>query len=430
MPSRKIRRTLIAVALSVAVAACARDAPPGEPTLTDDPEALAAYEAADTLWTKQGRTAAEAEEAAALLVRATELDPDFVMAQAYLAQAEAWIHQNWGRTSDRADRARAAAERAVSLAPDLYEAQAALATYYYRIPKDYEAALEHYTLAAKLAPGEAYPLRMTGYVARRAGQFERAVELLEEAAAITETRSSAWDLGNTYLRTGRYDDTRAAWERARELEPEHWQPRSALAWLDVHQNGDLSALRAFLDEREGGFVGNRWWLAMVDGEWEAAVAAMDAPGADPLSGSDGIVPRSLNVGLAYRRMGDETRAMESFQAAREMMENMVAEAPDDPRTHLALGLALAALGMPEEAIAAGRRGVELLPPERDAMIGPSGVWWLAEIYAAAGETDMALEELERLISLPHAAGLPTISMDPWLYELADHPGFNELLEIR
>ena len=320
-----------------------------------------------------------------------------------------------------------AAEKAVSVAPELPQAHAALGAYHYRIAKDYDAALQHYTRAQELNPGEAAALRMTGYVARRAGRWEQAVELLEEAATHSVTRASAWDLGNTYLRMGRYDDARAAYQEARDIAPDHWQPRHALAWLDIHERGDLTALRSILDEAEGGYVGNRWWLAMVDGDWDAALAAMEMPGNDPFSGQYGITPRSLNSGLTYRRMGDEARAMEEFEAARLMMEGMVAEAPDDPRTHLALGLALAALGRTDEAIQEGRTGVELLPPERDAMIGPNSMWWMMEIYAASGDPDAALDELEALLAEAHPGGLPTMRMDPWLYSLADLPRFQELL---
>jgi Flp pilus assembly protein TadD len=87
--------------------------------------------------------------------------------------------------------------------------------------------------------------------------------------------------------------------------------------------------------------------------------------------------RSLLAALARSRMGAEAEARDAYQQARTTMEAMVAERPDDPRSHLALGLALAGLGLTEEAIREGRAGVELLPPEEDLMIGTHSVWWLA-----------------------------------------------------
>jgi tetratricopeptide (TPR) repeat protein len=160
---------------------------------------------------------------------------------------------------------------------------------------------------------------------------------------------------------------------------------------------------------------------MVDGDLEGALEALEIPGSDPLVGQYGIRPRSLMAGLTYTRMGDAEQAQASFQAARETMEALVAEGPDDPRTHLGLGLALAGLGMKEEAIASGRTGVELLPPERDALVGPQSVWWLAEICATAGDTDAAVQEIERLASLPVGYSPPAILMDPWLQEIIDDP---------
>jgi tetratricopeptide (TPR) repeat protein len=412
--------------LLVAVVAAACSAP-RDLTRSDNAEAMVAYDSAMALWALPSRTAAQSQEASDLLEKAVGLDPEFAMGHAMLAEADAWIHQNWGRTAERAERTRQAAERAVALAPEMSEAQAAMGAYYYRVAKDYEKALEHYRKAQELKPDDVRAMRMTGYVARRAGHLDEALEVLEKAQGASPNRAGAWDLGNTYRMMGRFAEARAAYEQAQQIDPEHWQPPFELAWLDVHERGDLTALRSLLAETDGGYIGNRWWLAMQDGDWAAAVTALDAPGADPFSGSDGINPRSLMRGLAYLRMGDEAKARAEFEAAREMMAGMSSAEPDDPRTHLALGLALAALGSKDQGIEEGRHGLALLPPEQDALIGPAYQWWLVEIYAAAGEKDQALDELERLLSGPLPAGAPTFRMDPWLYTLRNEPRFKEVV---
>ena len=430
MPSRTYRPALPSLLLVFALAACTDGAPPprgdGSPELPANPEARTAFEGAEALWADPGRTVAMAEEAIDGYARAAELEPDFFPSHARLAEALAWAHQNWDRSPDVAQRALAAAERAVELAPDRTESHAALGSYYYRIAKDYPAALEHYGRASELAPEDPYPARMAGYVARRANRWEDAVELLEKARALGANRASEWDLGNTYSFLGRFDEARDAYRRAQALEPDHWQPPHALVWVDIDERGDVSGLREYLAGTEGGFSGNRWWLAMVDGDWEGAMEALQAEGADPLSGQYGITPRALLRGLAQRRMGDEAAAMASFQEAREMMQAMVAESPEDPRTHLALGLSLAALGLRDEAVAAGQRGLALMPPERDAMIGAYSVWWMAEIHATAGDADGAFEMLEVLGRNPKPSGWAGIRMDQWLHTIADDPRWGEL----
>jgi tetratricopeptide (TPR) repeat protein len=430
MPSRLTRVLAAGVVFAVSASGCGSD---GDETGASAPranaEAQAAYDSSMVLWALPTRTAAQSQEATELMEQAVALDPEFAMAYATLAEENAWIHQNWGRTSERAARTLEAAQRAVELAPKLAEAQAAMGAYHYRITKDYEKALEYYRKAQELNPEDVRAMRMTGYVARRAGHLPEALKVLEEANAMSPNRAGAWDLGNTYRMAGRFTDARAAYQQAQQIEPDHWQPPLELAWMDIHERGDPTALRRLLGEAEGGYIGNRWWLAMNDGDWAAAVAALEAPGADPFSGSDGITPRSLMRGLAYRRMGDEDKARAEFEAAREMMAGMVAAEPEDPRTHLALGLALAGLGNKDQSIEAGRHGLELLPPERDALLGPMGQWWLMEIYAMVGERDQALSELEAILSGPLPAGAPTLGMDPWLYTLSDDARFKQLVSM-
>jgi tetratricopeptide (TPR) repeat protein len=417
MRSRIPIPSLPALLLTLTLAACAGEAP--ESGASDNPEAVAAFEHGNELWA--GATRAQREEAIAEYERAVELDPEFTMAHAYLAEGLAWAHQNWDRSSEVASQALLAAQRAVELDPDEAAAHASLGAYHYRVAKDYPAALDAYSRATELAPEDERTLRMTGYVARRAGDFDEALARLLEADAISATPASVRELALTYRMMGRFEDAEAQLHRALEMDPDAVATKGALAWFDMQARADLAGVRSFLAEYPEGYVGNRWYVAMVDGDLEGALEALEIPGSDPLVGQYGIRPRSLMAGLTYTRMGDAEQAQASFQAARETMEALVAEGPDDPRTHLGLGLALAGLGMKEEAIASGRTGVELLPPERDALVGPQSVWWLAEICATAGDTDAAVQEIERLASLPVGYSPPAILMDPWLQEIIDDP---------
>jgi hypothetical protein len=55
----------------------------------------------------------------------------------------------------------------------------------------------------------------------------------------------------------------------------------------------------------------------------------------------------------------------------------------------------AALGRKEDALREGRRAVELVPVEKDAINGPRMIAQLAMIAAWAGEKDLACEPLAR-----------------------------------
>ena len=64
-----------------------------------------------------------------------------------------------------------------------------------------------------------------------------------------------------------------------------------------------------------------------------------------------------------------TRTQHS-SSARIIAEGLLRESPDDAARHAQLGLILAGLGQNDEAIAEGKRAVELLPESQDAFDGP------------------------------------------------------------
>ena len=133
-------------------------------------------------------------------------------------------------------------------------------------------------------------------------------------------------------------------------------------------------------------------------------------------------------GLIARGRGDPAKAARAFTSAREVVVADLAHSPEAPKSLLMLGLLEAMLGRPEEAIAAGRRGVELLPVAADALDGPLLAVNLAVIYAQLGELDRAVAELARLVRLPGGPTPGTLRIEPQWDPLRDHPEFQKLLE--
>jgi hypothetical protein len=89
---------------------------------------------------------------------------------------------------------------------------------------------------------------------------------------------------------------------------------------------------------------------------------------------------------------------------------------------------LAGLGEKESAIAEGKHAVELLPESQDAFDGPKMIDALAQIYAWTGESDQALQLLDRSLSTPNGITVSFLRLDPMWDPLRSDPLFQALID--
>jgi serine/threonine-protein kinase len=401
----------------------AEDAPAAEDEapLSAIPEAQAAYEESLELWgTDNPASVAKAYEAVAL-------DPEFAAAYGLLSGRYAWIHQNWDRSDSIADQALAHAQKATELDPDSWDALRAMGDFHYRIEKDYTTALEYYSRGAELYPEGTSFLRMQAHVARRMGDWDGAVELLLEAEEKSSTLDGIKALAENHEYNRRWDQATEYFNLHAERNPESTFGPSRAAWVAFKKSGDTGPIRAFLETRPTGWSLARWNMEMLDRDFEAALAAVDASTTEVYNTANALTPRSSRRAIALRRLGREAEAVAAFEEAKATMEAMLPELDHDPRVHMALGEVLAELGQREEAIREGERAVELMPPERDAILGPNSVVGLAMIYALLGEAEPAVERLEYLLSVPSDIHEHGLRMAPLWDKIRDHDAFQALL---
>jgi serine/threonine-protein kinase len=107
---------------------------------------------------------------------------------------------------------------------------------------------------------------------------------------------------------------------------------------------------------------------------------------------------------------------------------VVAELPDDWRVHAARGLALAGLGRRDEALREARWLQQSMVYREDARHGGLAAENRAQILAQAGEADTALDEIERLLTMPSWLSVHTLRLEPLWDPLREHPRFQRLLE--
>jgi serine/threonine-protein kinase len=132
-------------------------------------------------------------------------------------------------------------------------------------------------------------------------------------------------------------------------------------------------------------------------------------------------------GVIARMANDETQARAAFTAARAQQEKIVQAQPHYGPALCVLGLIDAALGRKEEALREGRRAVELLPVDKDAINGPHMIEYFAMIAAWVGDKELACEQLARAVSRPSDFGYGELKLLPFWDPLRGDARFEKIL---
>jgi len=376
---------------------------------------------------------ADHEQAIQMWERAVALDPGFAVAYAALSRdhSDMWWSY-YDRTPQRLQRAKQAVDRALELEPGLPEGFTALGWYHYHGFLHYARALEAFAAAEEAQPNDPDISLGIGSVQRRQGDMEAALVRFRRAQEL-DPRSAvlAGTVGETYGLLRRFDAARPYLDKAIALNPERGSPYVEKAFQYVSSGQPEQAREVLNLAVERGARTDRhafWvvWLDAVEGEYEAGLERLqEAP--DAFEGQFRYMPRVQWQAVLHGLLGDRERARVNWDSSRVHLEERVAEHPEDPRLHSALGIAYAGLGRKEKAIREGKLGVALMPPSREALRGIIRVENLARIYATVGELDAAVEEIETLLDRPGLMTQHTLRLEPWWRPLHGHPRFEALL---
>jgi TolB-like protein/Flp pilus assembly protein TadD len=362
--------------------------------------------------------------------QAVGLDSSFALAWARLSQVRSSLYGSGFADTATARFAREAAERAVALAPASADGYEALAVFHDAVTNDSRSAREAALTALRLAPGNADALHWLALAEQAMGRWEASVQLLERASVLDPRSVQTLSrLGRTLLAMRRYPEALASFDRALAIEPSDLVTIELRAMVHLAM-GDLEAARALLREPPPGVSPERF-VALIATYWDLGWALSDEQqrlllrlDARPFDGD--VASWGLALAQVAALRGDTRLVRIAADSARAALEQQTAQAPDDPQSHSALGVALVYLGRRTEAVRAGERGRDLLPISRDAEDGPYQQHQLARIHVLLGEPERALDQLEPLLRIPYYLSPGWLRVDPTFAPLRGNPRFERL----
>jgi len=372
-------------------------------------------------------------QSAELYRRAVALDPDFALAWARLSNMESAAYQYGGINSERVESAREAAERALEINPMLPEARLAMASYLREVENDRERADEQIALGLETAPNHPGLRRAK---AARALRWEDRLAYLERDAALDPLSwLAAWQVGSNQMLSRRYQEAEEWLDRAHSLAPTNLDCILTRTTLFLAQ-GDLEGARRFIRTAEArvdltelvaylASYSDLFWV--LDDEWQELLFRL---GPEVFFEREDEWGRSLVFAHTHHLRGEWEQMRANAEIARAHLTQLLAELPDDDQLHAYLGSALAYLGREDEALAHGRRGVELARAREDPFLRVQYLQHqLVRSHIILGQPEPALDLLEPLLEgPPYHLSSGWLSIDPLFDPLRDHPRFQALLE--
>jgi TolB-like protein/Tfp pilus assembly protein PilF/predicted Ser/Thr protein kinase len=375
-------------------------------------------------------------QAVDLLNQTVARDPSFLQAYCQLAYAHDQLYfLGFDHTPARLALGDAAIERAVRLDPNAGETHLARARNLYHGHLDYDRALTELKAAQQTLPNDARIFRMMGYIQRRQGRWQESTQNLERSGNLdprnTETLQQ---IALSYGVLRHYAEEKSVLDRALAIEPNDLSTKVALAAVQFHWKADTGPLHQTMDSLSDANAGA--WSAAADEALSCSLAERDVAASKNVLNTIGDTPltdysvqlnRPIIEGVIARMTGNDDDARAMFNAARAQQEKTVQAEPNYGPALCVLGLIDAGLGRREDALREARRAVKLVSVEKDALVGPTMIKYLAMIAAWTGDKDLACEQLAIAVRPPSTISYGQLKLLPCWDPLRGDPRFEKIV---
>ncbi len=360
------------------------------------------------------------------------LDPGFKYAWIGLARAHMNNYWTFGGDPVNRDLAIEAIEKARAIDPDFAELYMAEGFYWYWGSLDYERALYKLGKAIEMMPGndEAYMWR--GWVSRRAGLWDQAVQSMQQALKLNPRVHYNWhEYALTLLYLHRYDESRLAIEKARAIDPDNFWGKSTEARFAIQQRGDSqAALQLIIGAQrvtDYDIFETYMLVNMLADRFDDALAAARNISNEMEIQLGQITLREDWAAQNLRFSGKVDEARQAAAAALFRLKGLRAQLGEDRRIDLAEARIRALQGAgPDEVRALVEKARSAAPADKLAAFELELRY--AQIYAIAGMVKEALAAIEPILQPPSDTSVKRLELDPAFDAIRNDPEFIAMLE--
>ena len=371
-----------------------------------------------------------------------QLDPKFALAWAQLSRWHAFAYfLPLDTTSARRDAARKALENAQKLQPNSPETLLALGYYQYDVLGDYGSAKTTFERVGKMLPGSSDVPTALAFVARREGEWDRSIAYFEQALVLDPRNvKSLTEAALTHTELRQFPVALKLYDRVLDFTPN--DPEVMAFKAGIYQSGgNLQEAAKLLSEVNAQTPSSRAFLIKItqlrlERNLDEAIRLLQGRQTHFHFASE--FDEGINqtwLAWTQRLKGDTAGAKITAAEARNTLEPLCNDQPQNGLFLAALSLANAVLGEKEAALKEAERAVML----KDRLWAPTLEENLAVIQMMVGENSCrAISTLTRLLQTPYVSWIyccgrtpltpAVLRLDPLWDPLRGDPAFQKIFE--
>jgi tetratricopeptide (TPR) repeat protein len=346
------------------------------------------------------------------------------------------------RTAIRRDAAKSALDNAQRLQPNSPETLLALGYYQYLVLRDYGLAKTTFERVSKMLPSSSEIPKALGLIARREGQWDQSIAYFEQALGLDPRNVELLtEAAVTYTALRKFPSALKLYDRTLDITPN--DPDVIASKAGIYQaQGNLQEAAKLLSEVNAQSLSylpfriNMTELRLERKLGEAIRLAQARLGQFHFTSELDKVSNQVRLALTQRFNGDTADAKVTAEQARNTLEPLCKNQPDNAVLAAGLSVANAVLGDKESALKEAERAITRLPSSKDRVNEPACEEILALVETMVGENSRAISTLTRLLQTPYGGWLcfplpitpALLRLDPTWDPLRADPAFQKLCE--